>query len=80
MEIGAALSPIGPKRQFAAVQRGPGGFVRLRIFVLHDHDGCPSPSRLNFKDSDVSPSLAQRAPWRARIHAIHGLANSNKLS
>src|SRR5664280_3807873 len=24
---------------------------------------CPSPSRLNFQDSDVSPSLARRVPW-----------------
>jgi hypothetical protein len=24
-------------------------------------DGCPKPSRLNFQDSDVSPSLARRA-------------------
>jgi len=46
-----------------------------RIRLVQDHlrpvarpcDGCPKPSRLNFQDSDVSPSLARRvirAAWR----------------
>jgi hypothetical protein len=39
----------------------PGSTVGISFLVLHDHDGCPSPSRLNFKDSDVSPSLTRRA-------------------
>ena len=46
----------------ASLRTGPGRIVRIHPFVMHDHDGCPSPSRLNFKDSDVSPSLARRVP------------------
>jgi hypothetical protein len=44
----------------SSVITSPGSTVGISFLVLHDHDGCPSPSRLNFKDSDVSPSLARR--------------------
>ena len=27
----------------ASLRANPGGIVRLLVFVLHDHDGCPSP-------------------------------------
>lgn len=27
----------------ASLRTNPGGIVRLLVFVLHDHDGCPSP-------------------------------------
>src|SRR4029077_8835012 len=52
------------------VTTSPGSTVGINFLVLHDHDGCPSPSRLNFKDSDVSPSLARRDPRLLGVGAI----------
>jgi hypothetical protein len=49
------------RRQGDEIGAGPGGNASIQFSVLHDHDGCPLPSKLNFSDSDVSPSLARRA-------------------
>ena len=67
-----------PVRQFGRWRgrrryRGHGPILRLLPFALHDHDDCPLPSRLNFKDSDVSPSLARRVRTSAsRVKFLNG--------
>ena len=47
-------------RPTASLRTSPGSGVHLLGFVSHDHDDCPSPPSLNFKDFDVSSSLARR--------------------
>ena len=47
-------------RPTASLRASPDGGVHLLGLVSHNHDDCPSPPSLNFKDSDVSSSLARR--------------------